>query len=84
VTHTTWFTCGILRRSVSTLRTLDGMEEQCSFLMHDGAPACAKGMVDVFSRIGDQARTQKWDLIRQSAGHPASEPEIARCLRKRT
>jgi len=24
-------------------------------------------MVDVFSRIGDRARAQKWDLIRQSA-----------------
>jgi hypothetical protein len=53
--------------TLSTLDGLDGMEEQCSFLMSDGAPACSKGMVDVFSRIGDQARAQKWDLIRQGA-----------------
>jgi hypothetical protein len=52
---------------LNTLDGLDGMEEQCSFLMADGAPACAKGMVDVFSRIGDQARAQKWELIAQAA-----------------
>jgi hypothetical protein len=52
---------------LNTLEGLDGMEDQCSFLMADGAPACAKGMVDVFSRIGDQARAQKWDLIAQAA-----------------
>jgi hypothetical protein len=48
---------------LSNLDGLDGMEEQCSFLMADGAPACAKGMVDVFSRIADSARAQKWNLI---------------------
>jgi hypothetical protein len=52
---------------VNTLDGLDGMEDQCSFLMGDGAPACAKGMVDVFSRIGDEARARKWELIRQGA-----------------
>ncbi len=30
------------------------MEEQWSFLIPDGAPASAQGMVDVFSRIGDE------------------------------
>jgi hypothetical protein len=52
---------------LNTLDGLDGMEDQCRFLMEDGAPACAKGMVDVFSRIGDQTRAQKWELIRQGA-----------------
>jgi hypothetical protein len=52
---------------LNTLDGLDGMEDQCSFLMSDGAPACAKGMVDVFSRIGDQARAQKWELILENA-----------------
>ena len=52
---------------LNPLDGLDGMEEQCSFLMGDGAPACAAGMVDVFSRIGDRQRAQKWDLIRQGA-----------------
>jgi hypothetical protein len=44
--------------------------------MSDGAPACANGMVDVFSRIGDQARAQKWELIRQSGLAPASMPKL--------
>jgi hypothetical protein len=52
---------------LSTLDGLDGMEEQCSFLMGDGAPACAKGMVDVFARIGDRQRAQKWELILENA-----------------
>jgi hypothetical protein len=52
---------------LSSLDGLDGMEEQCSFLMSDGAPRCANGMVDVFSRIGDQARAQKWAFILQQA-----------------
>jgi hypothetical protein len=52
---------------LNTLDGLDGMEEQCSFLMGDGAPACANGMVDVFSRIGDRARAQKWELILENA-----------------
>jgi hypothetical protein len=52
---------------LNSLDGLDGMEAQCSFLMADGAPACATGMVDVFSRIGDEARAQKWESIRQSA-----------------
>jgi len=52
---------------LNALDGLDGMEDQCSFLMSDGAPACAKGMVDVFSRIGDQARAQKWELILENA-----------------
>jgi hypothetical protein len=52
---------------LNSLDGLDGMEDQCSFLMSDDAPACAKGMVDVFSRIGDQQRALKWDILRQSA-----------------
>jgi len=52
---------------LNTLDGLDGMEDQCRFLMDDGAPACSQGMADVFSRIGDHARAEKWESIRQGA-----------------
>ncbi len=46
---------------------LAGMEEQCFFLMSDGAPACTKGMLDVFTLTGDHDRARKWAYIRQAA-----------------
>jgi hypothetical protein len=52
---------------LNALDGLDGMEQQCMFLMEDGAPACSRGMADVFARIGDQARAEKWDNIRRKA-----------------
>ena len=47
--------------------SLDGMEENCLGLMREGAPACARGMIDVFTRIGDQARARKWTQISDRA-----------------
>jgi hypothetical protein len=54
-------------QALNSLEGLDAMEAQCSFLLQDGAPACTRGMVDVFMRIGDQARARKWAEIRRGA-----------------
>lgn len=65
-----------MRRPPPDVQPLDGlagleaMEDQCSFLLDDGAPACTQGMVDVFARIGDEERARKWAEIRRGAlGH---------------
>ena len=52
---------------LNPLDGLVGMEQQCAFLTADGAPACAKGMVDVFTRIGDLERAHKWAVIQNGA-----------------
>jgi len=52
---------------LNPLDGLEGIEEQCSFFVNQGVPACTKGMIDIFTRIGDQARARKWQDIRQNA-----------------
>jgi hypothetical protein len=52
---------------LNSLEGLEAMEDQCSFLVEDGAPNCTQGMVDVFSRIGDQTRARKWAEIGRNA-----------------
>jgi hypothetical protein len=52
---------------LNTFDALAGMEEQCQYQVDHDSPACTKGMIDVFSRIGDQARLRKWMSIYQSA-----------------
>ena len=53
---------------VEPLNSLDGlvgMEEQCQSWINAGATACTNGMMDVFTRIGDQERVRKWEGIRE-------------------
>jgi hypothetical protein len=52
---------------LNSLDGLGGMEQQCMFLVENGAPACSRGMADVFTRIGDYTREQKWNDIRVNA-----------------
>ncbi len=52
---------------LNPLDGLEGIEEQCSFFVNQGVPACTKGLIDIFTRIGDQARVRKWEDIRQNA-----------------
>jgi hypothetical protein len=42
------------------------MEQQCMFYVEHGEPACARGLVDVFVRIGDRDRARKWADLFQS------------------
>jgi hypothetical protein len=42
---------------------LVGMEQQCWSWISAGANACTRGMVDVFTRIGDEERASKWAEI---------------------
>jgi hypothetical protein len=60
---------------VQVLNPLDGlvgMEQQCLSLIDAGASACTNGMIDVFSRIGDQERAQKWTEIRRKLDERSS------------
>jgi hypothetical protein len=52
---------------LNTFDALAGMEEQCQYQVDQSSPACTKGMIDVFSRIGDQVRLRKWMTIYQNA-----------------
>jgi hypothetical protein len=54
-------------RVLDTFDALAGMEEQCQYLVDNGMPACTQGMIDVFSRIGDRARLDKWMSIFRGA-----------------
>jgi hypothetical protein len=48
---------------LNTFDALAGMEEQCQYLVDHDNPACAQGMIDVFTRVGDGARLRKWTNI---------------------
>ena len=58
---------------VTPLQSLDalvGMERQCAYYVQNGQPACARGLVDIFSRIGDRERLLKWSQIYRERGTP--------------
>lgn len=76
-----------------SLEALDAMEDQCAFLIQDGAPNCAapeprttanirpvrsKGMADVFTRIGDSQRANKWSAISEFSGYGALSGSVNR------
>jgi hypothetical protein len=54
---------------VAVLNSIDAlatMEKQCSFFVDNGAPACSKGIANVFLKIGDRERARKWiELYRE-------------------
>ena len=53
-------------RVLDSFNALAGMEEQCTFYVEHGEPACASGLVDVFVRVGDRVRARKWaELFRE-------------------
>ncbi len=45
---------------------LVGMEEQCQALIEQGTPACVKGLIDVFAKIGEVERARKWAIVAQN------------------
>ncbi len=49
---------------LNSLEALAALEDQCrTYVEHDpGRPACAMGLVDLFTKIGDPARAQRWRL----------------------
>jgi hypothetical protein len=52
-------------RILKSLDALAAMEEQCVFWVRNGQPLCSRGMVDVFGRIGDRERYNKWLAVYQ-------------------
>ena len=55
---------------LNSFDALAGLELQCTtYVQHDpGRPRCAQGLADLFARIGDRARAQRWQAI--YAQHP--------------
>lgn len=45
---------------LSSFDALASMEEQCVLYAKHGEPACAGGLVDIFTRVGDRDRARKW------------------------
>jgi hypothetical protein len=45
---------------LNSIDALATMEAQCEFLKLHNAPACARGLWDIFTKIGDRERAQKW------------------------
>jgi hypothetical protein len=50
---------------LQSLDALSGMERQCEFYVQHGQPLCSRGMMNIFGRIGDRARLQKWAAVYQ-------------------
>lgn len=48
-----------------SLDALSAMERQCAFYVEHEQPMCAKGLVDIFGRIGDRQRYQGWLKVAQ-------------------
>jgi hypothetical protein len=46
------------------------MERQCAYYVQNGQPACARGLIDIFSRIGDRERLLKWRQVYRERGTP--------------
>jgi hypothetical protein len=51
---------------LNSIDALNTMEQQCMFFVLYQTPACARGLWDVFTKIGDRERARKWlDIYRQ-------------------
>ena len=59
-------------KPLESLDALVGMERQCAFFVQNGQAACARGLVDIFSRIGDRERLLKWQQVYRERGTPDS------------
>lgn len=50
---------------LQSLDALNAMEKQCALWVQNHQPLCSRGMVDIFGRIGDRERYNKWLAIYQ-------------------
>jgi hypothetical protein len=54
---------------LNSIDALSTMEQQCSYLVEHGAPACSRGLWDIFTKIGDRQRARKWlETYRDTGG----------------
>ena len=54
---------------LDSVEALAAMEAQCLLYVARNRPQCAKGMIDIVTRVGDRARLDKW--IEISRRYPA-------------
>jgi hypothetical protein len=48
---------------LKSLNALEAMEAQCMLWVRNGSPLCSRGMADIFHRIGDRPRYEKWQTL---------------------
>ena len=48
-----------------SLDALDALEEQCALWVRHNKPLCSRGMLDIFIRVGDRVRSDKWNAVYQ-------------------
>ncbi len=65
-------------KPLPSLDALVGMERQCAFYVQNGQAACARGLMDIFSRIGDRDRYMKWRQVYRERGVPDTYTVIKR------
>jgi hypothetical protein len=54
---------------LNSIDALTTMEQQCQFFVQHQAPACSRGLWDIFTKIGDRQRARKWiELYRATGG----------------
>jgi hypothetical protein len=64
---------------VTPLKSIDAlgaMEEQCVFFVQHGSPLCSRGMIDIFGRIGDRDRYNKWREVYKAFSGAANAYEV--------
>jgi len=54
-------------RPLNSWEALAAMEDQCMLYVEHGSAECSQGMVDIFTRAGDQGRARKWSAIFRGA-----------------
>jgi hypothetical protein len=56
---------------LNSIDALTTMEKQCAMYLQHQAPACSRGLWDVFTKIGDRERARKWfQIYREMGGAP--------------
>jgi hypothetical protein len=54
---------------LNSIDALNTLEKQCAFFVQHGAPACSRGLWDVFTKIGDRERARRWlEVFRTTSG----------------
>jgi hypothetical protein len=53
---------------LNSIDVLTTMEKECAFYVQHQAPACSRGLWDIFTKIGDRERARRWFQIYRELG----------------
>ena len=65
-------------KPLQSLDALVAMENQCTFYVKNGQPLCSRGLIDIFTRVGDRDRVRKWTEVYREKGVGAQGYTIVR------